>query len=154
MTFRGGWGIPKSQMSSLAPEEPTLPANPNTGHITKGLTHDLLLAIPRKRVFEKVNQLLDMTRFVKSEGKEKPDSRAIEAGVKLWSLLYSLGLPPAGAPGSVQADPGAEIEGLEARMRRSPALREMVKGMVERAEAHAAANARPGRVVEATIVQN
>jgi creatinine amidohydrolase/Fe(II)-dependent formamide hydrolase-like protein len=127
-------------MSSHA-SAPQLPAIQSTSGLNKQVVAALLEAAPIDFVAGKVRLLLDCQMTTKS-GEKVPDIRAIEAGSKLWTTILAIDSKMAAGDPALSS---GNVEGLEDRMMRSPALLEMVQGMCDRARAYHAATASPAK---------
>ena len=105
-------------------------ADPNK--INSAVLAALLERCPPEYLADRVYRLIEAKRQTKSG--EEDDVRANEAGLKL-ALAYSIGKPIERqqiAVSNVTADPDAD---LASRLKKSPALRRMMKRMISEAEA-------------------
>ncbi len=79
-----------------------------------------------------LNKMLDATRTLKS-GAELPDTRAQEAAAKLY-LAYVIGTPIQRTENlNISADADTAV-GMEERLRRSPALRDLFRRMLDKVD--------------------
>lgn len=102
------------------------------GSISAELAVALAKFVPSSLIAERIRELVNATR-INRDGNEEPDVRAREAGLKL-ALAYKVGTPIARSE-SVNVNLDADnAVGLADRLRDSPALRAMMRKMIERAE--------------------
>lgn len=105
--------------------------------INKEVVVALARAISPDMIAAKIRELLDMTRTTKAG--EVPDVRAMEAGIKLW-LAYTAGLPTQRQEiVSVALDADSSL-GMRERLAHSPALRQVLRGVLDDVEQNSSQN--------------
>ena len=105
----------------------------NPSEINKEVALALARHVSPDDIGRTIARLLGATRMLKNGVTELPDSRAQEAGVKLW-LAYSIGLPVQRSE-VVNVNLGVEeSDQLEERLAKSPALRRALARMLAKHE--------------------
>jgi len=110
--------------------KPTSIADP--GCINRELAEALEQHVPASILGPRIRELIDAVRYDKL-GKESPDIRAREAGLKL-ALAYKVGLPVQRSETLLVSADADSAVGMEERLRHSPALRALFRKMLDRVE--------------------
>lgn len=100
--------------------------------ISKEIVAALAYVIPPETVAQTIASLMTASRTLKN-GTVLPDTRAQDSGVKLY-LAYMVGLPVQKTESvNITLDADSAV-GMEDRLRKSPALRQALKGILEKVE--------------------
>ncbi|MBC8001081.1 MAG: hypothetical protein H7X97_00720 [Opitutaceae bacterium] len=100
------------------------------GEISREVLYAIHKHVDPDKVGMVISKMLDATRSLK-DGRELPDTRTQEAGVKLY-LAYMVGMPVQRTEAvNVNLDADSSVD-IEARMENSPALLDQMEKLIER----------------------
>ena len=104
----------------------------NPGEISREVLYAIHKHVDPDKVGQVIGKMMEATRTLK-DGRELPDTRTQEAGVKLY-LAYMVGMPVQRSETvNVNVDADSAI-GMEERLRHSPTLRAMFRKMLDKVE--------------------
>jgi hypothetical protein len=126
---------PDSEMDDVVAKDTNTPgfALTDPGRINSAVLHALAARITPEILADRVYRLIHAKRKLKN-GQEEDDVRANEAGLKL-ALAYQVGKPIERAQIVTQNVPADDHTDFATRVDRSPALRRMLRKMLDRHQA-------------------